>query len=121
MRPDIPLYAAVRDGEKPVQFGLIAEEVAEVMPELVARDANGQPETVKYQLLAPMLLNEVQKQQRTIEAQVQQIAAQAAEIESQAGQLADLKARLARLEALSPQVSSTELSVDDPLVSRTYR
>ena len=59
------------------------------------------PETVKYQLLAPMLLNEVQKQQRTIEAQVQQIAAQAAEIESQAGQLADLQARLIRLETLS--------------------
>lgn len=105
------------DGEKPVQFGLIAEEVAEVMPELVARDANGQPETVKYQLLAPMLLNEVQKQQRTIEAQVQQIAAQAAEIESQAGQLADLQARLIRLETLSRQVSSAGLSVENPNVS----
>ena len=61
------------DGDKPVQFGLIAEEVAEVMPELVARDADGQPEAVKYQLLAPLLLNEVQKQQRTIEAQSQQL------------------------------------------------
>jgi hypothetical protein len=104
------------DGEKPVQFGLIAEEVAEVIPELVTLDTDGQPETVKYQLLAPLLLNEVQKQQRTIETQTQQIAAQAAAIESQASQLADLKTRLARLEALSRQVSSVSLSVGQKIV-----
>ena len=51
------------DGSKPVQYGLIAEEVAEVYPDLVARSADGQIETVKYQLLDPMLLNEVQRQQ----------------------------------------------------------
>ena len=33
----------------PLQYGLIAEEVAEVYPELVARDKDGQPETVMYQ------------------------------------------------------------------------
>jgi hypothetical protein len=105
------------DGEKPVQFGLIAEEVVEVIPELVARDANGQPETVKYQLLAPILLNEFQKQQRTIKAQTQQIAAQAAAIESQASQLAELQAQLTHLEAMFSQVSPKGLSVDDPLSS----
>src|SRR5207249_11415946 len=56
------------DGGKPTQFGLIAEEVAEVMPELVARDASGQPETVKYQTLVPLLLNELREQQQTIDA-----------------------------------------------------
>ena len=50
------------DGAKPLQYGLIAEEVAEVYPDLVVRSADGQIETVKYQLLDPMLLNEVQKQ-----------------------------------------------------------
>ncbi len=54
------------DGSKPVQYGLIAEEVAEVYPDLVARSADGQIETVKYQLLDPMLLNEVQRQQAEI-------------------------------------------------------
>ena len=54
------------DGSKPVQYGLIAEEVAEVYPDLVARSADGQIETVKYQLLDPMLLNEVQRQQSEI-------------------------------------------------------
>ena len=54
------------DGSKPMQYGLIAEEVAEVYPDLVARSGDGQIETVKYQLLDPMLLNEVQKQQAEI-------------------------------------------------------
>ena len=48
---------------KPVQFGLIAEEVADVLPELVVRDDNGQPETVAYHVLPSLLLNEYQKQQ----------------------------------------------------------
>lgn len=49
------------DGKKPIQFGLIAEEVAEVFPELTVLDESGEPETVKYHLLTPILLNEVQK------------------------------------------------------------
>jgi trimeric autotransporter adhesin len=61
------------DGAKPVQYGLIAEEVAEVYPDLVARSADGQIETVKYQLLDPMLLNEVQRQHAEIGAQKEQL------------------------------------------------
>ena len=49
------------------EYGLIAEEVAEVAPELVVYDDEGQPFSVRYHLLAPMLLNELQKQQRAIE------------------------------------------------------
>jgi len=52
-----------------LQYGLVAEEVAKVAPGLVAHSADGKIETVYYQFLAPMLLNEYQKQQRTIEAQ----------------------------------------------------
>jgi hypothetical protein len=43
------------------QYGLIAEEVAEVYPELVVRDAKGKIISVRYDELAPMLLNEVQQ------------------------------------------------------------
>ena len=49
---------AFADDSKPIQYGLIAEEVAEVYPDLVARSADGQIETVKYQVLDSMLLNE---------------------------------------------------------------
>jgi hypothetical protein len=73
------------DGSKPIQYGLIAEEVAEVYPDLVARSADGQIETVKYQVLDSMLLNEVQRQQ--------------AEIRGLEQQNQDLQRRLARLEA----------------------
>ncbi|MEZ5291527.1 MAG: tail fiber domain-containing protein [Vicinamibacterales bacterium] len=52
------------DGTKPVQYGLIAEEVAEVLPELVAYDADGQPATVMYHVLPALLIEEVQRLER---------------------------------------------------------
>jgi multidrug efflux pump subunit AcrA (membrane-fusion protein) len=63
-----------------VQYGLIAEEVAQVYPELVIRDAQGVIQGVHYDELAPMLLNEIQKQQNAAAAQAEKINAQAAEI-----------------------------------------
>jgi hypothetical protein len=92
-----------------LQYGLIAEEVAEVYPGLVARSADGQIETVLYQFLPPMLLNEYQKQQRTIEAQAVRFDAKARALQAQndrkdeqirqlTEQLAALAERLARLE-----------------------
>jgi hypothetical protein len=55
------------NGSKPEQYGLIAEEVAKVMPELVIYNKKGQPETVAYQTLAPLLLNELQKEHKRME------------------------------------------------------
>ena len=82
-----------------LQYGLVAEEVAEVYPGLVARSANGQVETVVYQFLPPMLLNEYQKQQRTIEAQ-------AAALERQEAEIAELRRAVEVLMArTSPQGS----------------
>jgi hypothetical protein len=85
-------------GEKPIQYGLIAEEVAEVYPELVVRDATtGRIDGVRYDELAPMLLNEVQQQQMEITAQAKRntaqdarIAAQDARIAAQDAQIRDL-------------------------------
>ena len=61
------------DGSKPIQYGLIAEEVADVYPDLVARSADGQIETVKYQVLDSMLLNELQKEHRQVQRQAEMI------------------------------------------------
>ena len=58
---------ADESGQKPEQYGLIAEEVAKVMPELVIYNEKGQPETVAYQTLAPLLLNELQKEHKQME------------------------------------------------------
>ncbi len=60
---------ASSQGREPRQFGLIAEEVAEVLPELVTYDDQGQPKSVRYNLLSTMLLNEVQRQQGRIRLQ----------------------------------------------------
>ncbi|MCB1036840.1 MAG: tail fiber domain-containing protein, partial [Acidobacteria bacterium] len=55
------------DGSQPLQYGLIAEEVAELDPNLVQVGADGQVETVLYHLLPVLLVNELQAQQRVIE------------------------------------------------------
>jgi Chaperone of endosialidase len=73
------------DGSRLPQYGLIAEEVAKVYPEMVAYDNHGEILSVKYHLLAPMLLNELQKQ--------------AAENLQQAQDIRSLEDRLAALEA----------------------
>jgi len=49
------------------QFGLIAEEVAEVNPDLVVRDKNGELLTVRYDAVNAMLLNEFLKEHRKVE------------------------------------------------------
>lgn len=61
------------NGSKPLQYGLIAEEVADVYPDLVTRSADGLIETVKYQVLDSMLLNELQKEHRQLEQQSETI------------------------------------------------
>ena len=70
------------DGSKPVQYGLIAEEVAEAFPELAFVNAQGEPESVHYERLAVLLLNEVQRQQKQIEALERRIEALLSSVES---------------------------------------
>jgi hypothetical protein len=51
------------------QFGLVAEEVEKVNPDLVARDAQGKVYTVRYEAVNAMLLNEFLKEHRKVEEQ----------------------------------------------------
>ena len=64
LRPVTFFYKPEYSGERTMQYGLIAEDVAKVYPELVAYDKEGQPYSVRYQYLTAMLLNELQKQYR---------------------------------------------------------
>lgn len=61
------------DGSKPIDYGVIAEEVAAIYPDLVVRDADGKVETVQYQTLTPMLLNELQREHARGEKQAEEI------------------------------------------------
>ena len=79
------------DGSTPVQYGLIAEEVEQVLPELVAYDEHGDPATVKYHVLPSLLLAEVQRLQSALRAESSRTAALEAAV-------AELRATLAARE-----------------------
>src|SRR5262249_13840846 len=66
------------------QYGLVAEEVAKIYPELVLYDDKGRPLSVRYHFVNAMLLNEVQKQERRLDAQRQRLAEQAHRLKVQA-------------------------------------
>jgi uncharacterized protein YicC (UPF0701 family) len=72
LRPVTFQYKEDSDGIQ--QYGLIAEEVQKVYPELVIEGDDGRPETVEYQVLPAMLLNELQKEVRDNDRQTAQIA-----------------------------------------------
>jgi hypothetical protein len=113
-----------QDPEAALQYGLIAEEVAKVYPELVVRGAKGEVESVQYHQLIPMLLNEVQHQQKALSAQSQQIAELKAQNDNlgaaHAQELAELRAQneeqrahnaalATRLERLEAQAARTAM------------
>jgi hypothetical protein len=62
-------YKKKVDPTRSLSFGLIAEEVAEVDPDLVTPDRDGKPETVRYEAVNAMLLNEFLKEHRKVEQQ----------------------------------------------------
>jgi len=96
LRPVIFHYKA--DPRGTLRYGLIAEEVAKVYPELVVRDSKGRADGVRYDELAPMLLNEVQKQAAVIgdlkRDELQKLAVQDEEIQQLKRQLTEIRAAL---------------------------
>src|SRR5438876_5812553 len=83
------------------QFGLVAEQVEKVNPDLVARDDEGKPYTVRYEAVNAMLLNEFLKEhkafleeQRTVEELKKQVAAMRAMLKEQTAQIEKVSAQL---------------------------
>src|SRR5437870_13642566 len=88
------------------QFGLIAEEVAQVNPVLVVRGKNGEIYTVRYDAVNAMLLNEFLKEHRTVQEQgatitelKRDIASLTTTVKDQAAQIQKVSAQI---EASSP-------------------
>jgi hypothetical protein len=88
LRPVSFRYKQDPSGER--QYGLIAEEVAKVYPELVVHDSKGEVESVQYRELIPLMLSEMEHQQ--------------GEMQRQLAAVATLKAENARLEARLTQL-----------------
>jgi hypothetical protein len=80
-------YKKELDPEAIPQFGLVAEQVEKVDPDLVVRDDQGKPYTVRYEAVNAMLLNEFLKAHRKLEEQGETIARQGAKIQILAAQL----------------------------------
>jgi hypothetical protein len=81
-----------------LQYGLIAEEVTQVYPDLVVHDSAGQIDGVRYDELAPILLTQVQAQQRTLVANDATLAARQQRIDAAAAHLAAQDTQYAELE-----------------------
>ena len=73
------------------QYGLVAEEVEKVAPELVARDEKGKPYSVRYEAINAMLLNEFLKEHQEMEDQTCQLEEQGRKIQEQRATIAQLK------------------------------
>ena len=65
------------------QFGLVAEDVEKVNPDLVVRDKEGNPYSVRYDQVNAMLLNEFLKEHRTVQRQQKEIDVLKAELKEQ--------------------------------------
>ena len=87
------------DATQALGFGLIAEEVEKVDPSLVYRNAKGQVESVRYEMVNAMLLNEFLKEHRKVEAQESKIEQQEAKIARQQEQIEALTAGLQKVSA----------------------
>jgi uncharacterized coiled-coil protein SlyX len=72
----------------------VAEEVEKVNPDLVARDEQGKPYTVRYEAVNAMLLNEFLKEHRTVEEQGATIARQQKQIDALTAGLQKVSAQL---------------------------
>ena len=95
------------------QFGLIAEDVAEVNPDLVVRDRQGEIYTVRYDAVNAMLLNEFLKEHRTVQQQEATIAELKATVAQQQKGMEAIAARLQEQESQIQKVSA-QLEVKKP-------
>jgi hypothetical protein len=83
LRPVTFRYKQEVDPECVQQFGLVAEEVEKVHPDLVARDTDGKVFTVRYEAVNAMLLNEFLKEHKTVQQQQKEIDALKGEVKEQ--------------------------------------
>ena len=96
-------YHKQYDRTQTIAFGLIAEEVAEVNPDLVGRNPEGLPESVRYEQINAMLLNEFLKAHKVIEGQQATIAQLKKEMQTM---VARLNEHDSKIQSVSDQMQS---------------
>jgi Chaperone of endosialidase len=106
LKPVTFRYKKAVDPSQALSFGLIAEEVAEVNPALITRDKQGKPQTVRYEAVNAMLLNEFLKEHRAF-------VEQRHEVEKLKATVGDLLATV-KEQAAQIQKVSTQLDLNSP-------
>jgi hypothetical protein len=134
LKPVTFRYKQELDPDRIPQFGLVAEDVEKVHPDLVVRDARGEVYTVRYETVNAMLLNEFLKEHKKVAGQEATIAAQKREFQAKIGELeatiaqqqqkgmealtARLNEQAAQIQNVSAQAAVTkgerQLAADDP-------
>ena len=114
LKPVTFRYKKELDPEGIPQFGLVAEQVEKVNPDLVAHDAKGKPYTVRYEVVNAMLLNEFLKEHRKVQELEATVAQQhkgievlAAQLKEQASQIQKVSAQL-ELSTSAPQMAGND-------------
>lgn len=113
LKPVTFRYKPELDPDGIPQFGLVAEQVEKVDPDLVARDAKGEIYSVRYEAVNAMLLNEFLKEHRTVQEQQKEINALAqlkSIVERQEATIAALTASL-KEQALQIQKVSAQVEL----------
>ena len=126
LKPVTFLYKEELDPDKIPQFGLVAEEVEKVNPDLVVRDEDGKVNTVRYEAVNAMLLNEFLKEHKKVEEQETAITRLNATVAKQEATIAQqqkgmevltasLKEQAAQIQKVSAQIEVTKPApqVDD--------
>ena len=101
LRPVSFRFKAEVEPTRPVGFGLIAEEVEEINPDLVSRDWQGKPLSVRYDQVNAMLLNEFLKEHKNVQGLKAALAHQQKEI---AVLIAHIKEQDAKIQKVSDQL-----------------
>jgi hypothetical protein len=92
LKPVTFRYKKEIDPQCKSQFGLVAEDVAKVNPDLIVRDKEGKPYSVRYDQVNAMLLNEFLKEHATVQELKKEITALIATVKQQAAQIEKVSA-----------------------------
>jgi hypothetical protein len=105
LRPVTFRYKKAVDPSQALSFGLIAEEVAKANPALITRDKQGKPQSVRYEQINAMLLNEFLKEHR----KVQELEANDAKLQKEIAALtATVKEQTAQIQKVTAQLEMRE-------------
>ena len=99
LKPVTFRYKKAVDSERALSFGLIAEDVAEISPALITRDEKGNPQSVRYEAVNAMLLNEFLKEHKAFVEEQGKVQEQGATIARLEQQVAALSAGLQKVSA----------------------